>query len=683
MAKRPTPAPAPTDVQLAIPLPTGATAAGSEKWWSEEIEQAQKRRKKELPLWRANLDRYRGEKPKLTGLNARDVMPVNVDFEKVEAKKSQLFFQQPDIMLEPRDGQNKEVAALFRDVINYYLGTEEANVLSMVDEVMLDLLCPAGLGPTKIGFEEVKLPVQVPVNDPTTGQPAVDPTGKPQTQTVSKRVYARYFWERISPARLLIPKGFKSQNFDRADWLGFEYDLTESEKKHANTAGPGPIGEDESLSPPNDKDGAGDRPDRAIEIWYRASAFDDTVTDPRRYRRLVMTMQGKRDSRVTVHEDSPYQTLTPEGAFLAGMLGNPIHILTLRPMTDTAYVPSDSTVSRGQVDELSTGRSQMILQRKRNLPMRGVDRGKVDKKVLDALERGEVQSVIGVDGDPDQVIKVIASANLPQEDFTFNNIVSQDIDRLWALGANASGTLAARQATATESANMQRGTDNRLVKERNRVMTWYVKGVEKFSSLLQLFGDEATVVPITGQQSAQVFQSWDRTKTPGRYMFRIRPDSSVRVDAAEDLDRLLRAYNLLAKDPHVNRVELLSAIVVKFGLDPQKVIVAQLPPPSPEPPKPTISLKAEDLGNPLVIQLLAQFGIKLTPPPPPEPVPLPGQAPAAAAAVAPAAAPAAPPAGVVLPSPAHPGGAERMQPIDQHEADRTGRRSGPGPTRAH
>ena len=48
----------------------------------------------------------------------------------------------------------------------------------------------------------------------------------------------------------------------------------------------------------------------------------------------------------------------------AGMEGFPIHVLTLR-FSDPALPPSDCTQSRAQVDELSMGRTQMVLQRDR------------------------------------------------------------------------------------------------------------------------------------------------------------------------------------------------------------------------------------------------------------------------------------------------------------------------------
>ena len=682
-----TPAP-----DLKVPLPLNGR--GSDSWWGDQVTQAKKRRKKELPLWKANLDRYRGVKPQLSGFNRRDVVGVNIEFSKTEAKKSQLFFQQPDVQLTPRQGQTAEAVALFREVLNFYLGPDEINAASLVDEILLDVLCPAGLGFTKIGFEEALIQKQLPVQD-ATGQPQIDPvTQQPQTQTVPQRVYGRWYWERISPARALIPSGWTSQNWDRAPWLGFEYDLVDPTKDAESTRSRSGIGgeavsADDTLSATNDREFL-TRPGTGIEIWYRASVYDPTVTDPRRYRRILMESQDRSKNKVTVHEDSPYQILGESGEYVEGMLGSPIHILELRPMSDSAYPPSDCTVSRLQVDELSKGRTQQMIQRDRNLPMRAADKDRIDANVLDKLEKGETQSIILTNGDPDQAIKVIQQAAAPPENLAFNAQLTNDISELWALGPNQSGSSQARQTTATESANIAQGVDNRLVKERGRVELWYVRGVEKLSSLLQLFGDDDTFVPIIGDDGKAVMQAWNKQQSPGRFLFRVRPDSSVRTDASEDLDRMLRAYNLLAKDPHVNRVQLLTQIVSKFGFDPAKVLIQQLPPEPPERPKPTISLKGDDLSNPTVQQFLtANYGITF--PPPPAPAPLPAGLPPPGAPIAPGNAVPLPPAPVMSPGtvvpPAlmrtnvpHGGAADRADMLDKHEGDRSAHRPGPRPS---
>jgi hypothetical protein len=150
------------------------------------------------------------------------------------------------------------------------------------------------------------------------------------------------------------------------------------------------------------------------------------------------------------------------------------------------------------------------------------------------------------------------------------------------------------------------------------------------------------------------------------------------------LDRLLRAYNLFAKDPHVNRVELLTQIVSKFGFDPAKVLIPQLPAEPAEKPKASISLKGEDMSNPMVQQFLtANYGITF-PPPPPAPAaalpPAPGTLPVAAPPIAPVPGiplgPGLPPA-LMRTNVPHGGAADLAAMLDKHEGDRSAHRTGP------
>ena len=680
MATAQTPGPHPiekaTDPTPKAVLPLPPKDVGSEKYWREEIRKSNARRKKELTVWRANLDRYRGKPTRLPSIAPGEAIHVNVEFYNTEQKKAQLFFQRPDVMVTPKEGQDPELAHKFQQALNYFLGKDEIDVETLMDQLLMDVLCPAGFAGTKIGFEEVQVQVQMPTGavDPLTGQPAVDPaTGQPAMQAVPRRIHARWFWDRISPTRLLIPAGWTSVDYERAPWLGFRFKLdtdrmSRTFKMAAESLQDGP--DADTLISDHDKlyqdDGAW-----GTEIWYRASLYDPTVKNPEQFRRIVLVETKKGEASVKIHENSPYQKFDAAGAFVGGMRGNPIHILTLRSMTDSAYVPSDCAVSLAASNELSLGRSQMIVQRKRNLPMRAVNTSIIGKKEVQKLERAEIQGIMPINGDPDQAIKVIASATLPRENFTFNDVIQGDIDRLWALGANQTAVMSKRGVTATESGIIQRATDNRLVKERNRVMHWYVQGAEKVSALLQMFATEDVLIPLVGQDGMKTFAAWSATGIDGRFAFEIKPDSGIRVDADEDRERTLRFYNLVARDPHINRIELLNQIVVKFGYDPARIVIRDLPPPPPERPKPSINIRAEDLGNPLVIALLHQYGIDIAEP-----------TAAALLGQTPTMQPTGPPSGVqpdgrVLQSAPHPGSAQKTRPIDKHAQDRTGGRTGP------
>lgn len=603
-------------IELAVPLPLPGDL-GSEDYWTEEIRQAEARRKKILPLWRANIDRYRGARPKLTGIGKDEVIAVNVDFYNTEQKKAQLFFQSPEIQALALQPGLDQAAIIVQHVVNYYLGPHEIDAKRLVDDCLFDVLCPSGFAAIKIGYEDRKTQVFLPdPPDPMTGQPPVDPlTGQPAGQMVPKTLWHRYYMEHLPPEKVLLPASFTSGRYENAPWIGFQFepDVEDVKKRGVGKDTLSEITDNDTLVPAEDKEFA--RVGTVgYEIWYKASLYDPEVKNPELYRRLVMVQRTKKRSSVIIHEDSPYQQFDPEtGALTQGMRGNPIHLLSLRSVTDTAYPPSDCAISRPQVDELSLGRSQMVIQRRRNLPIRGFDKNRVDKQTVDKIVAGEVQALIGFDGPiTDDMIRQISAAAFPRENFTFNDYVQQDVDKCWALGANQQGVTEDTARTATELHLMQGATDTRMAAERERVLAWYVKAVDKLFALLQIFANEEQIVPIVGKDGMQQLATWDKTTIQGRFAFSVKANSSVRVDASEERDLYLRAYNLLANDPNVNRLELDKLVLPKLNLDPARLL-QQPPPPPPEKPKINFSFRGEDLRDPVVLDILQQSGIKISP----------------------------------------------------------------------
>jgi hypothetical protein len=702
------------DAAPTLKVPVPMQGVGSEAFWKDQVTDAQKRRKKELPSWKANLSRYRGESPKFFGVRSRETISVNVDFYQTEQKKAQLFFQTPTVVVAPKRGMNQpptiERASLVGEVVNYYLGPHEIDAEALVDTLLLDHLCPAGFGASVLGYEAVTTNVQMPVAAPpaapsgpplagiTSSGPVMppgplagtpfQPQAPPPMQAVPQKLWCRFYWDRIEPEKLLIPAQFRSTDWAKAPWLGYEVDLDQDQAADQRllprkSLGVGPVGD--TLSSPNDSEFLSEC-SHAYVIWYRASVYDSTVQNPEIYRRLVLMASDKMQPTVAVHEPSPFQTLDRAGRVVKGLRGNPIHLLSIRPMTGSAYAPSDCTISRAASDELSLGRTQMMLQKRRSLPQRGVDTNMVDKTVVDKMVSGEIQEIIPIKGDPNLAVKPIGMSVFQRENFEFNNITQQDIDRLWALGANQQSVVASGSKTATELSLIQQATDTRLTKERNNVLAWYAAGAEKLAALLEMFADQADLLPILGPDGWATWQQAAQDPTPMRFLFSIKPDSSMREDAAAEQTRLLNAYNMLARDPHFNRVAFLSYVCERFSLDPATFVIPQIPQAPPDPPKPTISLKAEDLQDASVIELLRQFGLIISPDTVTQTVaaatghPLPpAQPPTPQSAPAPQAVPPGPqPRGRTRQLP-HPGGAEKMAPIVQHQADRTGERSGPPP----
>jgi hypothetical protein len=551
---------------------------------------------------------------------------VPKDFSNVEQKKAQLFFQSPEVQLRPTMPGLETAALQFQAVVNEKLGPDGTDALSMVGEAIFDVLCPAGFAATKIGYESTTQMVNVPTMSPEAAAAGGIPPDMIPTAQAPRVIHSRYFWERFSPGMFLFPSDFKGSNFDDAPWLGmaFSIDAETGRKKYGLNTEEGSeskTNEDERLmTDPSQQTGERSTTPKltGYEIWYKASLFDANEVNPERIRELVF-IDGV--DRPVVNRDSPYQKFDEFGRFAVGMKGFPIHVLTIRYVSDQAIPPSDCTISRVLVDEESKFRTQVVQNRDRSMPQRWMNTQRVGPEFAKALQadpRVGLQAVIPVDGVGDEIVGEVARSPYPRENFTAVDYISHDIDEAWALGSNQRGVQADTGQTATEASIIQGNTDVRLDYERNRVLKWYTKGAEKFASLIQLFADEPEYISILGPNGAKTLQKWDKTTIAGSFVFTAKPDSAIRVDAASERRQYMDLYRVTANDPNVRRTELLKGIFQRFGLDPDRIIAEQLPEKGPEPPKITLSVSGMDL-NPLapqygaVLALLAANGIQIDP----------------------------------------------------------------------
>ncbi|MGV1037705.1 MAG: hypothetical protein ACOYD0_11875 [Candidatus Nanopelagicales bacterium] len=679
------------------------------KKWKSRIEASKEMIDEVKDEWDENVDRYLLKKQR--GKNPDDIV-VPKDFAFVEAKKSQLMFQTPQVILGPLLPGIEPAVPVFEEVLNYYLGQNGVNAKAAVDEVLTDALCPSGIFAIKIGYESTvdgTKPMQMgeqpdpnfvapPMLDPMAPPP--QPPMVPIIQQVPNIIFERYIFERISPVKLIIPTDFKGSDYDKAAYQGFEFlmdlevakrafDLPADFKKF--------VTEDDRLI----GDAEGDKRDkrkkvRGWEIYYKAAIFDPSVKHPELQRCLVL-IEGL--DKPAKHRDSPYQQWMPDGT-LGGMPGFPVHIGALRYVSDSALPPSDCSMSKPQVDELSQGRTDMKTQRRRNIPMRVAELSGVGGvEGLAKIEKNIYQGIIPLDSINPMPIADVPRASYPQENFEFDKLASRDLEEVWALGANPTGALNPTNRTATELAIAQNQSGNRLSKERNRFISWYVRGVEKLASLIQMFADEPDYVAITGSDGQKRIQQWDKTTIQGKFAFAIRPNSFAPLDATQDRADFLQFYNLLANSPNVDRLQLESELVRKFGLDPQKLIKAPTPPPPPPPESPKVSVSIDEKcltpSNPafaIFIEILKDKGVQISD--------ASIQAAQQAAAQisnatglpvtgAPSAQPPMPPAPE---GPGGPGGppsglppgrlqeaAQKATPVDLHQSDITGHRTGPKP----
>ena len=610
--------------------------------WQAEIERSRRFAEPYWNDWAANLNYYIGKSPDAADANAdkQTYVNVNADFYNVELKVAQLFYETPALTLTakgefrpqrpamaipgapPQPAPNAApIVAAHRALLNELLGASHASVLTTIQKAIKDCLLTAGLGATKIGYTPTMETIETPpdlMQDPAMGQ------GMGQAATMERPIDEQWYWERVPSKKFRIPADFHDTDFDKAPWLGMEFRM--------------PLLQAQRLfNLPDDYAGTQERDQKilndidalnqdvasvpyldGIEVWYYAAIFDEDVLNPHVIRRHVL-VEGV-DGFVEKKKESPFQTVLPSGRLSAdSMKGYPLHILTLRDVPDSAFVPSDSSMARPLVRELCKFRSQQVMERDANLPRFLFDSTKLLPATVHKIIDGVIGSMIPVEENAlingaDKILAQVTQGSQTRGSYAANDYIQRDLEKTLGIDAAATGVKGEGNPTATEITVVDRQRNVRIDSERRRVLAWYLKGVEKFSSLVARFMTPQLAVPYIGTSAVNAWAGWDKQQWDGRFVFGAKPDSQIKLDAASERKFALDIYQFLAKDPNVNRVALLKGLLEKANIDPSEVIIEQLPPKH-EDPAISFAFKGEDFLGPQAPQvrdILAQVGIRVS-----------------------------------------------------------------------
>ncbi len=514
------------------------------------------------------------------------------------------------------------IISAHRELLNDLLGPDHADILPTIHKVILDCLVTAGVGATMIGFQafqnEIPTPPELAMKFLSANPPQMPP------KTVPQPVAEMFYWLRMPSKKFRVPADFADTDFDKSPWLGYDFRLPTA---MAN----------QIMNIPKDYQGKSEKDKRLLEttkdneqpstlpyiegtiVWYYASLFDEDVVNPYVMRQHIF-IDGV-EGFVEKNNESPYQTILPNGRLSAdSMIGNPIHVLAIRSLPDSAFVPSDSSMIRPLVRELCTFRTQQVQERDANIPRILYDATKILPDTLAKIQAGTVGSMIGVGPDTlmngiDKVMVQVVQGTQTRGSYQANDYIQHDLDKTLGMDSIGAGVSGDKSKTATEIGTVDKIRSIRLDHERRVILAWYLKGVQKFSALVCRFLTPQLTTSMIGPEAAQAWASWDKKTWDGRFVIKARPDSQIKLDAASERKFALDLYQFVAKDPMVNRTKLLESLFQKAGLNPADLIV---PPPEPKKPDPSVgfTFKGEDLLSPAapqVREILMQCGIKLSP----------------------------------------------------------------------
>jgi len=590
-------------------------------YWREQIQLAVSVRQSYEKWWDANLKAYSpppGDDPE--GYSSH--INTNRDFVMVERKKADLFYQRPEVTCQPSplmelpigmDANGQPIPAsvavqAHQESLNEKLGDDGIDAVDMMDAVLFDALNTSGVGCTIMGFQQTD--VIVPQQHPLTGE-MVD---------VPVPIHSQCFWEHFSPKELLIPHTHRSTKYDKAPWLGRKFELPLTAANRARFQLPEEFTgskSDDSLHFDHgvNQSQATENVFTGTQLWYRSALYREDRPHPEHLTELVL-VDGL--DHPAIEQDCTYQDLDQKGGLTPdSLIGFPIHLFTLRKLTDSAYVPSDSTMIRPLVSELNVFRTQMVDSRDAMLLKWGYNTGTIPSDAMAKIVRSPIGGMVALPSEAfplENHIVELPHGSYPRESFTSNDYIDNDISRTTAVDSSGAGVQSGGSSTATEQQIVAANANARLDKERGVLLKQYIKGVTKFSTLLQRYLPLEEAAMMIGPERAQMWDGW-RKAVPSALAFTALPDSALRVDQAVDRKQSQELYSFLANDPNVNRQELLKGLLRKYHLDPAKIVV-QPPPPSPEGNKMGFSAKADDLvlpQAPIVVEMLTQSGWKISP----------------------------------------------------------------------
>lgn len=602
---------------------------------------------------------YRRGKP-FKSVPPEDTVNVNADWSRTKNKIGQLFYQVPEILLQARRPEWRPAAAVFASAVNFELA-ERMHAENMMAECLADLINACGIMICKVGYEGTfdDVATAQPPQEPLEGQAPQPPTPQlspvsgadlggqqddqtggappppqdqpdfvsqgetgmvPQQQSgyQTTEVYSCYYARRISPLHFIWPVDFHGTNWQEAPYLGWEGYMPVAVAKRMGWVDDTVEGvqiEDENwllfrewseLKP-------ADRYVKFVELFIKPYFYDPAEKDPRHIKRIVLVEGGMKDSEKAkvVDEDFRWQKQDPQTGRWVGMTDFPLKVCTIAHISDMAIPPSDSEVGRPQVRELIRSRSQMLRQRDHSLALRWFDVNQVDPEVADRLRKGKWQDMIPMNGPGNQAIGEVARAAFPQENWEFEKIIRSDLDESWSMGANQQGMRQPGDQTATESSIMQNSNDVRLNYEQQWVERFFLEVAQATGQLMQMFCDKDEWTYIVGQQGEQVLQQWNKDVIQGDYLWKMKPDSQLRLDVGQARAQSLNLYKLLRKDSLINPQELISQVLELHGLDPTKMF-APPPPPPKDDPKMSYAFKGTDLANPMVVAIIQKSAAPLT-----------------------------------------------------------------------
>jgi hypothetical protein len=266
---------------------------------------------------------------------------------------------------------------------------------------------------------------------------------------------------------LLLPVEFRDTDIRRAPWVGEDFSMPLSqfraeygipEDVDIPTGGEKPyFGADDSRERDGDPEVTG------VYLEYRAMLFGKS-THPKAVWCLVL-VDGM--DQPIKHGPSQHQTIGEDGRLTPDSLPDyTILPLWIRDLPDSAWVPSDSTITAPLTKEINKYRTQSIEQRESARSVILYDPSLITPETKQKIEQGEINTMVPVTPGalaqgPQAIMAQVATASQGRESYLGQDYIQQDRERVLGISANQTGSNGSQHRQPQHGSPLQSGAGPR------------------------------------------------------------------------------------------------------------------------------------------------------------------------------------------------------------------------------
>jgi hypothetical protein len=514
--------------------------------------------------WNRNYDWYMGKYDD-------GIIPVNIVFGIIRGAIPQIYFKAPTILVRPRAGNPQEYQARMQQgkvleaidsLLVQHMGLKQTLKVCILDSWLYNV------GIMKVGYHSLDTELT-----PSEGDDSEEILGaleelglaqSPEPLTDTERLKrAKYSYHdlvrpdhpwvlRVSPKDFVVPVGTRC--IEEAPWCAFriirrldEVKLSPVYKNTRTLQGNATLtimGEYTVIDSPKEKRYAGvGTDDEYVELWE---------------------IWDKRSQKVMVVADGHDKYLRDEKHEL-DLNCLPVEIIQLNPGGDDFWGKSHIDAIAPQVIEYNETRTHEMWNRKAAILRAVADRNLFTPEEIAKIERGDINPVILVSGDPTKAI-VFPTVNMSRDIYKVAEDIFSDLRTIIGYNRNQGGDFEQSRRTATEVKTVAQHNFLRDDELRDIVADSLARLFqEKIHPLIFQNWTTKRVVELTSMPpDGTPWVTYDPERVRGDYDVYVVPDSTIPLTKEMEKAETMEVFAALRGDPMIRQDALYRTMIDKF-----------------------------------------------------------------------------------------------------------------------